>query len=162
MPRIVFNYKGIFLTTFNKIKKNAEKRKIPFSITIEYIGDLFEKQNGYCVLTGLKLELKKNVKDNTQTASLDRKDSAKGYIIGNLQWIHKKINRIKIDFPENEFIELCYQVVRYQEQKKVEQELTEKIDTLVSELETLQSKNTNGTKKIYRKIKKHKVKNNIT
>lgn len=118
MSRQAKSYKGIFLTTFNKMKKNAEKRKIPFNITMEYIGNLFEKQKGYCALTGIKLELKKNIQDNKQTASLDRKDSGKGYIIGNLQWIHKRINKLKTDFVEDELIELCTYIVNYQHQKK--------------------------------------------
>lgn len=162
MPKPNKNYKGIFFSTFNTIKRNAERRKIPFNITIEYIGDLFEKQKGYCNLTGFKLELKKNPKDWTQTASLDRKDSSKGYIIGNLQWIHKKINKLKVDFPEYEFIELCYQIVEYQEKKKVEQELINTISDLTFELEKLKNKEKNGVEKIYRKNQKHKVKNNIT
>ena len=41
------------------------------------------------------------------TASLDRIDSSKGYIEGNIQWVHKDINRMKGDSSDNDFIKLC-------------------------------------------------------
>ena len=106
-------YKGMFLTVFNKIKKQAMRRGIEFSITMEEIGDLFETQNGKCALSGVNLTLKKNTTDTTQTASLDRKDSKKGYVIDNLQWIHKDLNKLKSDFTQSEFIEMCLKVALY-------------------------------------------------
>lgn len=103
-------YKGIFLTVFNKIKAQAIEREIEFDITMEHIGDLFEEQGGRCILSGIELTLKKHTKDTTQTASLDRKDSSKGYVVGNLQWVHKDLNRLKGTFSQEEFILLCKQV----------------------------------------------------
>jgi len=47
-----------------------------------------------------------------QTASLDRIDSSKGYIEGNVQWVHRKINMMKQSYTQEEFIELCQAVVR--------------------------------------------------
>jgi hypothetical protein len=112
-------YKGIFLTVFNKIKNQAKEREIKFTITMKYIGDLFEQQGGKCIYSGQDLTLKKHTKDNSQTASLDRKDSSKGYIKGNVQWIHKDINRLKNTFQEKEFIELCYQIVDHNNLQKI-------------------------------------------
>ena len=43
---------------------------------------------------------------NYQTASLDRIDPTKGYIEGNIQWVHKDVNRMKMDFTETRFLEL--------------------------------------------------------
>ena len=41
---------------------------------------------------------------NEQTASLDRIDSTKGYVPGNIQWVHKDINRIKNKFSMDELL----------------------------------------------------------
>jgi hypothetical protein len=41
------------------------------------------------------------------TASLDRIDSSKGYVEGNVQWVHKRINIMKNDLSDSEFIEWC-------------------------------------------------------
>ena len=44
------------------------------------------------------------------TASLDRIDSSKGYVKGNVQWVHKDINKMKTDFEQSIFIKLCKSV----------------------------------------------------
>ena len=114
MPKKPKMYKGITYSYFKRIETQAKKRKISFSITIEYIGDLLEKQKNKCALTGIPLTLKKIARDSTQTASLDRKDNSKGYIEGNLQWVDKRINKLKSDFSQSEFIELCNKVIEFQ------------------------------------------------
>lgn len=49
--------------------------------------------------------------DTTGTASLDRIDSSKGYIKGNIQWVHKDINKMKNNYNQAYFINLCALVV---------------------------------------------------
>lgn len=54
-----------------------------------------------------------NIKSKTLiTASLDRIDSSKGYVIGNVQWVHKTINTMKMDLANSEFIKLCQMVAK--------------------------------------------------
>lgn len=48
-----------------------------------------------------------------QTASLDRIDSTKGYIKDNIQWIHKDIQRLKLNFSQTKLIELCQLIIDY-------------------------------------------------
>lgn len=91
-----FGFKGIgdlqgkYLSS---VKYNAMKRKLEYNVTKEYLWDLYNKQNCRCALTGLEISLK--TKNNLQTASIDRIDSSKGYVCGNVQWVHKDINNIK-------------------------------------------------------------------
>lgn len=102
-----FNYKGykdISKTYITTIKHRANRRNLGFDITIEYISDLLEKQNHKCALSGLPIYLK-NKKD--KTASLDRIDNSKGYIKGNVQWLHKDINDLKSNYSDEEFIKIC-------------------------------------------------------
>ena len=47
-----------------------------------------------------------------QTASLDRIDSTKGYSKDNIQWVHKDINCMKMDFSQQYFIDLCVKVAK--------------------------------------------------
>lgn len=47
------------------------------------------------------------------TASLDRIDSTKGYIHGNLQWIHKDLNQMKSNRTQDEFLEWVRKVYSY-------------------------------------------------
>lgn len=92
----------ISLSFFNNCKIAAESRKFHFAITIEYIWDLFIKQERKCCFTGLPLFFGKNHKSE-KTASLDRIDSSKGYIEGNVQWCHKWVNILKKNMPEPHF-----------------------------------------------------------
>lgn len=97
---------------FNKIKNNAKNRSISFEVDMQYLWNLYEKQNGICALSGLNIEFSMRVKDK-RTASIDRIDSNKGYIEGNLQWIHKDINRMKCNFDQIKFIKLCKLISNY-------------------------------------------------
>jgi len=47
---------------------------------------------------------------NANTASLDRIDSSKGYIEGNVQWVHKMVNMSKQQYTQEEFINMCIAV----------------------------------------------------
>lgn len=98
------------ISFFNGIKESAKSRQIEFNLEPEYIQSLFLQQNRKCIYTGLELEFPKNTRDFTKTASLDRIDSSKGYINNNVQWVHKIINKMKMDISEEEFIKFCKMV----------------------------------------------------
>lgn len=104
-------YKDIPLDFFTTIKRGAESRNIEFNITIEQISDLLEYQNKKCALSGLDLQFSKIRKDKkTQTCSLDRIDSNIGYVKGNIQWVHKRINIMKNKLSDKDFIYFCLMV----------------------------------------------------
>lgn len=98
---------------WSKLKKCALERDIEFNITIEDGWKQFIKQNRKCALTGEELCFVRVYSDNqiNQSASLDRIDSSQPYTTSNIQWVHKDINRLKINFQESEFIRLCHSVV---------------------------------------------------
>ena len=79
-------------------KSQAKHRKIEFTVTHEYLWRLFVSNGGRCSLSNRQLSFEKSHSKaihNQGTASLDRIDSSKGYIEGNVQWIHKDINYMK-------------------------------------------------------------------
>lgn len=63
----------------------------------------------------MKIELPKGKTkdDNRHTASLDRIDNTKGYIPGNVQWVHKSVNFCKGTLKERYFIKLCCQIANH-------------------------------------------------
>jgi hypothetical protein len=93
-------YEEISGSIWRRIKNSGKIRNSPFNITKEYIWKIFVNQNKKCKLSGRDLIMSKN-------ASLDRIDSSKGYVKNNVQWVDKDVNRIKSDFKESYFIELC-------------------------------------------------------
>jgi len=85
--------------------KGAQYRNFDFKISIEDVWEQFLKQNKKCALTNWKIEFT-NIR-NKNTASIDRIDSTKGYFKDNIQIVHKKINTLKMDFPEKELFQMC-------------------------------------------------------
>lgn len=93
-------------TYVSHYRTNAKKRGIDFLVTPEYLWKLFLLQDRKCALSSLPIEFGRMGRDNT-TASLDRIDSDKPYQIGNVQWVHKHVNAMKLDHKQDYFINLC-------------------------------------------------------
>lgn len=100
----------VTLSYFGSVKRNAKKRKIEFDISVRYLYDLYVHQNGKCALSGQKIELPSRdlIRNKCNSlGSVDRIDSSKGYIEGNVQWVHKDINKMKMDLDQIYFLKLC-------------------------------------------------------
>jgi hypothetical protein len=98
---------------FIQIKHGAKKRNYEFKISIQYIIDLLIKQNFKCKLSNLEIKFVHTSNQESKkltTASLDRIDSTKGYIEGNVQWIHKDFQPMKTNIREDKFKIMCRQV----------------------------------------------------
>lgn len=108
-------------SNFHSYEIGAKKRNLEFDIDIEYIWNLFLFQNRKCALTGVDLtfNLDKSWINRNATASLDRIDNTKGYIKGNLQWIHKIVNMMKQDFDQKYFIDISKHISTYQTNKSL-------------------------------------------
>lgn len=92
---------------WNHVINGARKRNLSVTVSIEFVWELFLKQNKRCALSGLDIVIKRLKNSTIQTASLDRINSNLGYIEGNIQWIHKDLNKMKMDFPNEYFIQIC-------------------------------------------------------
>lgn len=88
------------------VNNNAQARNLSFNITKEYAYSLF---TGKCALSGLDISLD-NYTKNSGTASLDRIDNTIGYEVGNIQWVHKDVNNMKMGLPEDRLIFLCKEI----------------------------------------------------
>lgn len=112
----------LFSCTWINIKSQSySRRKIEFNIDEDYIVNLYEKQMGLCALSGIELYMPKTSfeeRDGFRTASLDRIDSKKGYIEGNVQWVHKQINRMKWDLDDINFTLHCFYIADWNSKEK--------------------------------------------
>lgn len=88
---------------YNNFLKSAKNRGIEWSLTID---DMFASYNGYCNMTGWEI----SISYSNQTASLDRIDNSKGYIVGNIQWVHSIVNMCKNKYNNEKFIEMCVSI----------------------------------------------------
>lgn len=82
------------------LRDGAEERGIAFEVTPEYLWEIWLSQEEKCAYSGLPLT-------QDVDASVDRKDNTKGYVYGNVQWVHKDVNRMKTDFGHDYFVGMC-------------------------------------------------------
>jgi len=83
-----------------QLKDGATSRNLDYTVTPEQLWEVWESQQGRCFYSGLALTIGVD-------ASVDRTDSRYGYVLGNVRWVHKDVNRMKSDFREAYFVELC-------------------------------------------------------
>lgn len=107
-------YEEISGQLWSSYKCGAERRKLPFEITLEYVWNLFLTQNRQCSLTKIDIFFGKT-NTSEKTASLDRINSSLGYVEGNVHWVHKDVNKMKMDLDLKYFINLCKEITRNNE-----------------------------------------------
>lgn len=93
-----------FIQLVNTASKRKNKKCF---ITVEHLHDVWQRQKGLCVYTKLPLTSESH---QLNTVSLDRVDSSKDYTVDNIQLVCVPINRMKLDYTEKQFIELCHLV----------------------------------------------------
>jgi len=105
-------YEEISGIYWNNIQTGAKRRKIDFFVSIKDAWNVFLKQKRICALSGILLSFSENKKEKSKaTASLDRINSSKGYIPTNIQWVHKDVNKMKMDLSEEYFLDLCERII---------------------------------------------------
>lgn len=100
---------------WSQIKGRAKTKNIELTVSKQFLITLFKTQKGRCALTGrpLTFAIDKCGKWIPGTASLDRIDSNNGYTEGNVRWVHMDANMAKQSLTDNEFIQLCSEIISY-------------------------------------------------
>jgi hypothetical protein len=90
-------------------KYRSKQKGIPFDLTFEHIRDMFYHQQGKCFYTGKSF----NFESKTDSPSLDRIDSEKGYTIGNIVWCRSRINFMKYNDTYEDFLIECRSILEH-------------------------------------------------
>ena len=104
------------LSPFRFVMKCCKQRGRELDLTLEDLQEQWQKQNGVCPYLNLPLVLPlhtgKHDKSNPNlVASLDRRDSSKGYVKGNVQFISVTLNFAKNKHDESVLLNLL-QLIR--------------------------------------------------
>lgn len=88
-----------------RCKRTAGIKKYEFDLDIPYLEKVWRDQKGICPYTGLAIILPKNsaldqALKSMEKASLDRIDSSKGYIKGNVEFVCLGANWAKSNFSK--------------------------------------------------------------
>ena len=98
------------INRLHKLQRSAKERGYDFTLDIPYLCDLYERQNHICAITG-------DVIESIDDASLDRIDSSKGYVEGNVQWVTKQAHLSKHVMTMTELIQFCKKVLNHANQQ---------------------------------------------
>jgi hypothetical protein len=100
-------FRRSFCAARERVRHAKVKRE--FDITVEDLKNLWDDKGGKCAISGLEMteppsgRQRKKTKDrNPLTGSLDRIDSDKGYVNGNIQWVCTFVNYAKNNYDDNE------------------------------------------------------------
>jgi hypothetical protein len=101
------------------ILNHAAKRKqhLGFDIDIGFLLQLYETQNGKCALSGVEMTYSAGNGRVGTNISIDRIDSKRGYVRGNVQFVCDLVNRMKQDCEEEQFFEWCRRVLKVRDEK---------------------------------------------
>jgi len=91
--------------TLGHAKKRAE-----VTITIQDLMDIFEKQEGLCALSGVKMTWHQG-KLLPTSISIDRTNNSKGYVHGNVRLVCVAINAFKSTQTDSELYEFAKKLV---------------------------------------------------
>lgn len=95
-------------TLLKNARGNAKKYYREFNLTLAYLKSLWETQEGKCYYTNRVIEFEVGLENSL---SIDRIDSSKGYIIGNVVFCQKKVNVMKNDASIEELLTFCKDVL---------------------------------------------------
>jgi hypothetical protein len=96
-------------------RKNAKAKSLPCTITLEDITDLAEKSQGRCSLSGIPYEFgaaeemyrHPSRRKRVWAPSIDRIDSAVGYVPGNVRLVCMAVNVARQEFGDDVLLKLA-------------------------------------------------------
>ena len=95
-------------------KLNGKKRGLEWNLDVDVLMDLWIEQQGKCALTGVQMTY--GTPESGQAScwsnvSIDRIDSGAGYVVGNIQLVTQRVNRVKTDLSMDDLIVVCKQIL---------------------------------------------------
>lgn len=108
-----------FKTFLNSGRASMVKHKNDLNIDAQYLKDVWERQNGICPYTGVKMMLPKSSSKyhtihSLKKASLDRIDSSIGYRKGNVEFICLAINLAKNNHTKKDMIDFIKEIAAFE------------------------------------------------
>jgi hypothetical protein len=111
---------------WNQMLRGAKERNLVVNVSQEYAYQKFLEQNRLCALTKVPICFPPRTnRPDLSTASLDRRDSSIGYTADNIQWVHKTVNRLKMNLSESELLDWCRKIVETHDTSRSAKETTD-------------------------------------
>lgn len=93
------------------LRDRAKKHGLELDFDVEYLRELWIKQEGKCAISGIQMTTTMFAGRTPTNMSVDRIDSDKGYIKGNVQLVCMAVNQMKSDLTLEELIHFCREIL---------------------------------------------------
>jgi hypothetical protein len=91
-------------------RANAKRRNLPYEISTDDLIEVYKTQRGRCAITNLPMT---HSSDNPDfSASIDRIDNDRGYIVTNVQLVCWRCNQMKSDMKTEMFNWWCKAIAK--------------------------------------------------
>ena len=99
----------------NKARSRSKTRGEKTDLDVQYLKEVWDKQDGTCPYTGIKMEISRtsqdeDIKKTPIKASLDRIDPNIGYLKGNVEFVCYCVNVMKNDFTKDQMLNFIKQI----------------------------------------------------
>lgn len=102
----------LLLERWHGAKDRAKKNNLEIDFDIEYLRSLWDKQNGKCAISGLEMTYEMFKGRVPTNISVDRIDSSKGYIKGNVQLVCMAVNQMKNELSLEDLLYFCDSIIK--------------------------------------------------
>lgn len=102
---------------FCGVKTRSINNKLELDFDREYLKSLWFLQKGKCALTNIDMTYELYQGRTHTNFSVDRIDSSKGYIKGNIQLVCMVVNQMKNNLTVEELMFFCKAIIQHEENK---------------------------------------------
>lgn len=102
----------------NSAYHRSKKSGLVYSVTTDYLVEIFHAQRGLCAVTGLRMKIGLEKCRDPLSISLDRIDSDKGYEVGNVRLVTYWANLALGTWGDKLLTEMAKATVEHQENPK--------------------------------------------
>ena len=106
-----------FKYSLNKARSRSKEKGEETNLTLEYLKEVYDNQNGLCTYTGIKMEIPRSsqdedIKKSPTKLSLDRVHSHTGYSKGNVEFVCYCVNVMKNDFSKDQMLDFIKLIIK--------------------------------------------------
>lgn len=116
------SFRHFMRSPFNLAKSRAKKRNLPFTITLEFIEELWEKQRGCCFYSGKTMTRTAGAGHVDTNVSLERVNLELGYVPSNIVLCCMFLNTSKGTKTIEDWLMWAAEVRNYQAMQQVGQD----------------------------------------
>lgn len=107
-------------TRFLAARDRSRRQNLPFDITKEYLKELWDKQDGKCAISGIKMSFEQCKGRTPTNVSIDQINHKNGYIMGNVQLVCMAVNQMKSDMEMEDLYMFCNAIIENKQNKNLE------------------------------------------